>query len=99
MINYAQLRKKTTEDKIKELKESAESDIPVEEWDRMYLIIKGTKGLFEEYSWDELLGEVLTETEFDNKVQEIVKARKDNAFREFYQLMKVLDDLKPLLET
>jgi hypothetical protein len=105
MINYTQQRYENIMRKIDGIKENGQSLVPVSQWDRLYLVIKGTKGFFEEWNWDEIVhilskpiegDEALSEKELDEILEKIRVARKDPLFREFYELMKVIDELKPL---
>ena len=97
MTNYAQIRFENTMDKINLLKLNAVSDIPTDQWDEMYLIIKGTKGFFDELSWDQILLE-LSDSEFQNLLSKIKLVRQDQTFREFYECMKTVDELIPLVK-
>lgn len=108
MINYAQLRHEDTMRKIDKLKEDGEklSLVPVNNWDDMYLVIKGTKGFFEEWVWDEILNilskpiegdDSLSEKELNEILNKIRAARQSEIFRQFYELMKVVDELEPLI--
>ena len=107
MTNYAEQRYNDTMTKINELKFLNDSSIPNAFWNEMYLIIKGTKGWFEEWSWDEIMHilskptlqeDCLTEQELDEILTKIIMARKDETFRKFYELMKTIDELEPLMK-
>ena len=108
MINYTQQRYENTMRKIDVLKKDGEtlSLVPVNTWDDMYLVIKGTKGFFEEWTWDEILNilskptleeNCLSEKGLDEILNKIRVARQSEIFRQFYELMKTIDELKPLM--
>ena len=82
MINYADERIKSINQKIAELKVK-------EGWDRIYMQLKGIKGFWNELSWDEILIEC-------PELSWVIPIRSDPVFREYYKLKTDLDELMKL---
>ena len=63
------------------------SDIPPEEWEKLYRKINGIKGLFNERSWSEL----------EDEFQEVRMCRADIHFKRYFKLRKRADELLTLM--
>jgi hypothetical protein len=85
MINYSQQRYEATQKLIDDLH-------PLPDWNKKYLQLKGIKGFFDEYTWDQLLADAELELEW------VKEWRANEDFKRYYKLMETLDQLKPLVD-
>jgi len=79
-------------EKMYEAKHKQALELQEDEWDIYYLKLKGTKGFWDEYEWDELIEMLKPELDWVKPI------RANEKFRKYYFIRKEMDELLPLLE-
>jgi hypothetical protein len=80
------------EERIKAINQKISLLNPEPEWNKNYLILKGIKGYWDEYTWDEIIEMLKPELDW------IIPIRSHVEFKKFYNLMSDLDKLKELVK-
>jgi len=93
--NYADTRMQMIQERIDALKVKSDGSIPINLWDKYFLMLKGIKGFWDLDSWDLIEQEIMA-TDEPSIAQLIRNLRSNPVFKEFYKLMLDLDELKKL---